>query len=77
MARGKQLNGQTETLVYGLRAGQTERYTEELLSSRCRNTADVEKVKAAASRDGWHSFRVARFTPGEKPDFVATIQGAE
>ncbi len=66
----------TEFLVYGLARGQTERYMEELLSSRCRNMADVEKVKAAAGADGWHSFRVATFTPGDIPDFGATVKKA-
>jgi hypothetical protein len=59
-----------EILVYGLKAGETERYMEDLLSSRCRTPADVEAVKAAASKDGWHSFRVAEYN-GEAPNFAA------
>ena len=58
-----------QILVYGLARGQTERYTEELLAESCRNEADIEKVKAAASRDGWHSFRVA-YWDGSPPDFT-------
>ena len=63
----------TEILVYGLRKGATERYQEELLASSCRTLAHVELVKAAASAAGFHSFRIATFTPGELPNFAATI----
>ena len=63
----------TEILIYALAKGETERYTEELISSHCRTAADVERVKTAASNDGWHSFRVATFTAGEKPDFTKAI----
>jgi len=61
-----------EILVYGLKAGETERYMEDLLSSQCRTSADVEAVKSAASRDGWHSFRVAEYN-GEAPNFSGTL----
>lgn len=62
------------TLIYGLPKGESERYTEVLLSSRCQSQADVEKVKAAAARDGWHSFRVATMRDGERPDFAAAVK---
>ncbi len=63
-----------EILVYGLARGETERYTEELLSTQCHNTAEVEALMVKASKDGWHSFRVAKFTPGEMPDFAKTVR---
>ncbi len=59
-------------LVYGLPRGETERYTESLLSSRCKTAADVESVKAAAGADGWHSFRVT-VSDGRKPDFANVL----
>ena len=62
-----------ELIVYGLYPGETERYTEELLSAKCRTMADVEAVKSAASKDGFHSFRVAEYN-GEAPNFKATIR---
>ena len=47
-----------ETLLYGLPKGATERYEEVLLLTNA--TAEkIEKVKALAARDGFHSFRVA------------------
>ena len=61
-----------QTLIYALAKGETERYTEALISSHCRTLQDVERVKAAASADGWHSFRVVGFVL-EKPDFAKTI----
>lgn len=63
-----------ETLLYGLPAGETERYTEVLLSAKATTEAQIEAVKTAASKDGFHSFRLANFTIGELPDFAATIQ---
>lgn len=42
-----------QLLVYGLPKGETEWYMEDLLASSCRDQADVAKVKAAASKDGW------------------------
>lgn len=57
-----------QILVYGLPAGETERHTEDLLATKCRTPEDVERVKAAASKDGWHSFRVVTWD-GSPPDF--------
>lgn len=63
---------QTEILVYGLAEGESERYMETLLSAKCRTDADVTAVKAAASKDGFHSFRVAKWN-GEAPDFSRSV----
>ena len=57
-------------VVYGLPEGQTERWQEALLAETCRTAADVEAVKAAAAKDGWHSFRVARIDLSQPPDFT-------
>ena len=62
-----------ETLLYGLEAGETERYAEVLLSTKANTPAQIEAVKAAASKDGFYSFRVATFTVGEKPDFTKVL----
>lgn len=48
-------------LVYGLAAGENEAWAEDLLATTCRTLADVDAVKTAAAKDGFHSFRVARF----------------
>lgn len=61
-----------ETLIYALSAGDNQSWQEQLISSRCKTDADVQKVVAAASADGWHSFRVSYYN-GEKPDFVSTL----
>ena len=62
----------TELLVYGLAKGETKRYMEDLLASHCKSPADVAAVKAAASKDGWHSFRVAEYR-GEAPNFTKVV----
>ena len=61
-----------ETLIYALAANDRADWQEQLISSRCKTEADIAKVIAAASADGWHSFRVAYFN-GEAPNFAATV----
>ena len=61
-----------ETLIYALSSGDNMSWQEQLISSQCKNEADVQKVIAAASADGWHSFRIAYFN-GEAPNFAAAI----
>ena len=60
----------TVIVVYGLSARDTERWQEALLAETCRTAADVEAVKVAAAKDGWHSFRVARIDLSQPPDFT-------
>lgn len=62
-----------EILVYALAAGETERYMETLLSTQCKNEADIEKIKARAGADGFHSFRVTGFIVGTVPNFAGTL----
>lgn len=61
-----------ETLIYALAANDRADWQEQLISSQCKTDSDVAKVIAAASADGWHSFRVAYFN-GEAPNFAATV----
>ena len=61
-----------EMLLYGLPKNETERYAEVLLATQCRSSKDVDAAKAAASKDGFHSFRVATFN-WEKPDFSKAV----
>lgn len=61
-----------QILLYAIPKGETERYTEGLLATNCTNQADIDKVVAVASADGWHSFRVA-YWDGSAPNFAATL----
>lgn len=65
-----------EILIYGLPKGETRDYMEDLLA--CFPVTDkaaqnVEAVKAAASAQGWHSFRIAGFVPDTKPNFAKAV----
>jgi hypothetical protein len=65
-----------EILIYGLKQGETRDYMEDLLA--CFQVTDkaldnIEKVKAAASAQGFHSFRIAGFVPGTKPNFAKAV----
>ena len=66
----------SETLIYGLPAGETERWKEDLLydGGLLLTAEQVEMIKAAAGADGWHSFRVTTFTPGEPVDFTRALR---
>ena len=61
-----------ETLIYGLAKEDTADYMEQLLATNCKTPSDIVKVKAAASAQGFHSFRVAYYN-GEAPNFAATV----
>ncbi len=60
----------SETLIYGLAKGNTESWQEDLLyaGGQCLTEAQIERVKTAASANGFHSFRVAAFD-GSAPEF--------
>lgn len=65
-----------EILIYGLAQGEHRDYMEELLACFPVNdkaAANIEKVKAAASAHGFHSFRVAGFDPRTAPNFAAAV----
>ena len=64
-----------EILIYGLAQGEQRDYMEELLAcfkADANAAANIEKVKAAASAHGFHSFRIAGYA-GDAPNFAAAI----
>jgi len=64
-----------EIIIYGLPCGENRKYMEDILANfpaTDKATANIEKVKAAASAQGWHSFRIAYYN-GEPPNFAAAI----
>ena len=62
-----------ETVLYGLPKGATERYEEQLLLTNATPEL-IEKVKVLATRDGFHSFRVAEIDLSKKPDFGKAVR---
>ena len=61
----------TEILLYGLRATNTERYQEELLTVAT-TFERVRQVTELAKAQGFHSFRLATYN-GQAPDFAAIL----
>ncbi len=62
-----------ETVLYGLPKRATERYEEVLLLTNA-TPEKIRKVKALATRDGFHSFRVAVIDLTVIPDFKKTVR---
>ena len=61
-----------ETLLYGIPKGSAERYEEVLLLTNA-TPEKIEKVKEMATKDGFHSFRVATIDLDTPPDFTKTL----
>lgn len=61
-----------EMVLYGLPKDATERHEEVLLLTRA-TPALIEKVKALATADGFHSFRVTEIDLSTPPDFSKVI----
>lgn len=58
----------SELVMWGLPKGSTERYDEVLLLTNA--TEDkIARVKELATKDGFHSFRVAEIDLSTPPDF--------
>ena len=47
-----------EYVLWGLPRGETDALYQKILYTQGKTLADVERVKGAASLDGWHTFRV-------------------
>ena len=62
-----------ETILYGIPKGATERYEEVLLLTNA-TPEKIEQVKVLASRDGFHSFRVAVVDLSVPPDFARSVK---
>ena len=65
-----------EILIYGLPKNESRNYMEELLAcfpANANAASNIEKVKAAASEAGFHSFRITGFVQGTRPNFAAAV----
>ena len=65
-----------EIIIYGLPCGESRDYMEDILANfpaTDKASANIEKVKAAASAQGWHSFRIAYYN-GEAPNFAKAVR---
>lgn len=63
----------TETVLYGLPKGATERYMEVLLLTNA-TPEKIKQVKSLATRDGFHSFREAKIDLSTPPDFSKAVR---
>jgi hypothetical protein len=56
-----------ELILWGVPKGKKDQLHAQILYTQAKSSADVERVKAAASKDGWHSFRVQKLNTKEDP----------
>lgn len=64
-----------ETVLYGKRKNvAADSWEEELLLTNATPEL-IEKVKALATKDGFHSFRVAEIDLSTPPNFTKTVRG--
>lgn len=64
-----------EILIYGLSKDSTQDWQEDLLAcfpDGAHTQDNINKVKEAASAQGFHSFRVSGYK-GEAPNFAKTL----
>ncbi len=66
----------TELILWGIPQGSNDAIDEKVLFTKALSWADIEHVKAIASKDGWHSFRVQVLDLEAMPDFKAEVQRA-
>jgi hypothetical protein len=59
-------------IVWAMPKNSNDRLDEKPLTSMALTAKQVEKVKEAASKDGWHGFRVVEDS-NEVPDFTKGI----
>jgi hypothetical protein len=59
-------------IVWAMPKNSNDRLDEKTLTSMALTAKQVEKVKEAASKDGWHGFRVVEDS-NEVPDFTKGI----
>ena len=63
----------SETVLYGLPKGATERYEEVLLLTKA-TPEKIKRGKVLAARDGFHSFRTATIDLSTPPNFAKAVQ---
>lgn len=61
-----------ELILWATPAGQTDPLYEKPIYTQGKTDADIERVKALAAKDGWHSFRV-QVIDGSIPDFTKCL----
>lgn len=57
-----------ELILWGIPKGETDSLYAQVLYTQAKTEADIERIKALASKDGWHSFSIQRID-GTIPDF--------
>ena len=71
----RKTNPITETVIWGLAPGETRDYMEEIMygGGQKLTKEQIDKVIAAATAAGYHSFRIGGIDMTQKPDFAGAL----
>lgn len=69
----KHISAGKEIVMWGLPKGKTDALHEQVMTNKCKTKADIDKVIAAASKDGWHGFTLQILNLQETPKFGANM----
>lgn len=75
-ANKRKANPITETVIWGLAPGETRDYMEEIMygGGQKLTKEQVDKVIEAATKAGYHSFRIGGIDMTKKPNFVSAVK---
>jgi len=75
-ATKRKANPITETVIWGLAPGETRDYMEEIMygGGQKLTKEQVDKVIEAATKAGYHSFRIGGIDMTKKPDFAGAVK---
>ena len=63
-----------ELVLWALPKGSNDRLDEKVLYTQATTMQQIDAIKARASQDGWHGFRVQRLDLMAKPDFTKGLR---
>ena len=69
----KQALAPQELILWALPRGSNDWLDAKVLYTRAKTMADIDRVKAVAAQDGWHSFKV-QVLDGQLPNFTTSLQ---
>lgn len=71
---GRKVTNAADYTLWGKPKGSSDGLDEAILGTGLKSPSDVERVKAAAAKDGWHSFRVQKMDMDDPEEFDSFVK---